>query len=139
MSDLADKISPRHYADLDPEPIDVIEGWGLGFSLGNAVKYIARAGRKPGEAAEADLAKAAWYLARARGEDPAPAPSGARVAEAVERAIGVMAMSADVDRLRTALRVCGEENRRLFDENRALERNIATWRESYEKLEGSKG
>lgn len=28
------------------EPIDVIQDWDLGFCLGNAVKYISRAGRK---------------------------------------------------------------------------------------------
>lgn len=42
--------------------IDVIEDWLLGFHLGNAVKYIARAGKK-GDRLE-DLKKAAWYLNR---------------------------------------------------------------------------
>ena len=43
---------PAHYrADTGHEAIDVIEAWGLGFSLGNAVKYIARAGLK-GDAVE---------------------------------------------------------------------------------------
>ncbi|MBO4763039.1 MAG: DUF3310 domain-containing protein [Candidatus Methanomethylophilaceae archaeon] len=44
------------------EAIDVIEAWGLGFCLGNAVKYIARAGGK-GDPAE-DLLKARWYIDR---------------------------------------------------------------------------
>lgn len=44
------------------EPIDVIEDWQLGFNLGNAVKYISRAGRK-GPARE-DLEKARWYVER---------------------------------------------------------------------------
>jgi hypothetical protein len=44
------------------EAIDVIEAFSLGFRLGNAVKYILRAGRK-GEAVE-DLKKARWYLDR---------------------------------------------------------------------------
>ena len=53
---------PAHYGGAsDPfEAIKVIDAWGLGFSLGNALKYIARAGRK-GDALE-DLRKARWYL-----------------------------------------------------------------------------
>jgi hypothetical protein len=55
---------PPHYRDLKPEPIEAIEGWGLGFCLGNAVKYIARAGRKPSADVIDDLEKAVWYLRR---------------------------------------------------------------------------
>jgi len=40
----------------------VIEVWGLGFCLGNAVKYIARAGKK-GAIVE-DLKKARCYIDR---------------------------------------------------------------------------
>lgn len=40
----------------------MIEAWDLGFCLGNALKYIARAGRK-GSRIE-DLKKARWYLGR---------------------------------------------------------------------------
>lgn len=55
---------PSHYggADNPYEAIKVIEAWGLGFNLGNAIKYVARAGKK-GERIE-DLRKAAWYLNR---------------------------------------------------------------------------
>lgn len=53
---------PAHYGSGAYECINVIEAWGLGFHLGNAVKYIARAGRK-GDRLE-DLKKAAWYLQR---------------------------------------------------------------------------
>lgn len=55
---------PAHYGGEDDpyEVIKVIEAWGLGFHLGNAVKYIARAGKK-GLALE-DLRKAAWYILR---------------------------------------------------------------------------
>lgn len=45
------------------EAINVIEAWELGFSLGNAVKYISRAGRKTHSPLE-DLKKAKWYLDR---------------------------------------------------------------------------
>jgi hypothetical protein len=53
---------PSHYggADSPYEAIKVIDAWGLGFSLGNTVKYISRAGKK-GSKIE-DLKKARWYL-----------------------------------------------------------------------------
>ncbi len=55
---------PPHYGGADDtyEAIKVIEARGLGFHLGNAVKYVARAGKK-GDALE-DLKKARWYLDR---------------------------------------------------------------------------
>lgn len=40
----------------------LIGAWLLGFCLGNAVKYICRAGRKSGELGLEDLKKARWYL-----------------------------------------------------------------------------
>lgn len=43
------------------EPIKVIMDWKLGFNLGNAVKYIARAGRKTADPVP-DLQKAIDYL-----------------------------------------------------------------------------
>jgi hypothetical protein len=61
----ADKVNhPAHYGgeDWQYEAIKVIEAWGLDFHLGNAVKYISRAGKK-GIARE-DLEKAVWYLNR---------------------------------------------------------------------------
>jgi hypothetical protein len=62
LSDLlAGPTTPAHY-QIDPEPWDVIERWGLGFHLGNVVKYVARADRK-GTPIE-DLEKAATYLRR---------------------------------------------------------------------------
>lgn len=54
---------PAHYGgDTTYEAIKVIEAWTLGFALGNAVKYICRAGKKTSELE--DLKKAAWYLNR---------------------------------------------------------------------------
>lgn len=55
---------PAHYggANNPYEAIKVIEAWGLGFCLGNTVKYIARAGKK--HDIIDDLKKAQWYLAR---------------------------------------------------------------------------
>jgi hypothetical protein len=55
---------PAHYggADNPYEAIKVIEAWGLGFNLGNTVKYISRAGKK--DATLQELKKARWYLDR---------------------------------------------------------------------------
>lgn len=57
---------PNHYGGHDNpfEAIKVIEAWGLGFCLGNAVKYISRAGKKPGNSELQDLRKARWYIDR---------------------------------------------------------------------------
>lgn len=57
-------IRPAYYNPEDPtEPVKVIRAWGLGFCLGNVLKYVARAGRKPGVETIDDLKKAATYLA----------------------------------------------------------------------------
>jgi len=55
---------PAHYGGQEDtyEAIKVIEAWGLGFHLGNTIKYIARADKK-GNMLE-DLRKARWYLDR---------------------------------------------------------------------------
>lgn len=58
---------PSHYNHGRFEVIDVIEDWSLGFCLGNAVKYIGRAGYK-GDKIE-DLQKAKWYIDRAIREE----------------------------------------------------------------------
>jgi hypothetical protein len=57
---------PAHYGgENDPyECIKVIEAWGLGFNVGNALKYLCRAGKKPGVDTIEDLHKAVWYLLR---------------------------------------------------------------------------
>ena len=61
---------PKHYAGSKIETIDYIEDKNLGFCLGNAIKYISRAGKK--QSAEMtqkqkeieDLKKAIWYINR---------------------------------------------------------------------------
>ena len=56
---------PSHYCEgRKYETIEVIEAWGLGFNLGNALKYISRAGRKDPKKTEEDLRKAVWYIDR---------------------------------------------------------------------------
>jgi CRISPR/Cas system-associated protein Cas5 (RAMP superfamily) len=66
-----DKINPNHYkGNGGLQVIDAIEIFELNFSRGNAVKYIARAGKKSEQGYDAltkeieDLEKAAWYIDR---------------------------------------------------------------------------
>ncbi len=55
---------PAHYGGDTPfECVKVIESFGLGFSQGNSLKYLLRAGKK-GDAVE-DKKKGLWYLERA--------------------------------------------------------------------------
>ena len=56
---------PNHYAEgwsNGAEVIDITEN--LNFNRGNAVKYIARAGKKDSAKELEDLRKAEWYLSR---------------------------------------------------------------------------
>lgn len=61
---------PAHYTDSKIEVIDYIEDKKLGFCLGNAVKYISRAGKKKDNGRSViekeieDLKKAVWYINR---------------------------------------------------------------------------
>lgn len=54
---------PDHYQGSGGmEVIDIIENYDLGFSLGNAIKYILRADAKCNR--KQDLKKAIWYIQR---------------------------------------------------------------------------
>lgn len=79
MTDGEDFVnSPAHYTRGGIETIDFIEAKGLDYLLGNAVKYISRAGHKNPDKYLEDLQKARFYLDRAilRAEqDPVPARS----------------------------------------------------------------
>ena len=55
---------PGHYTDGGIEVIDYIEAKGFGYHLGNAVKYISRAGKKDPAKTIEDLEKAVWYIRR---------------------------------------------------------------------------
>lgn len=60
---MSDPINrPAHYTYSTIEVIDVIEAWGLGYHLGNVIKYVARSAHKGTELD--DLCKAKWYLDR---------------------------------------------------------------------------
>lgn len=55
--------NPQHYqTKYGLQVIDVIEKFELNYNLGNAVKYILRAGKKDNEVQ--DLRKAIWYISR---------------------------------------------------------------------------
>lgn len=62
MKNMEKIINPEHYTRLKPEPIEVIEAWGLNFNLGSVISYIARNGHK--DDAIQDLSKAIWYIER---------------------------------------------------------------------------
>lgn len=62
MNDAVNK--PSHYTDGKIEVIDFIEDKGLNFHRGNAIKYIARAGKKDPTKEIEDLKKAQWYINR---------------------------------------------------------------------------
>ena len=53
---------PPHYTVGGIEVIDFIEAKGLGYNLGNVIKYVSRAGKKDDYLQ--DLQKARWYLNR---------------------------------------------------------------------------
>lgn len=55
---------PAHYGGGDNpyEHIKVVHAWGLNYELGNATKYICRAGKKNRRTAIEDLKKAVWYI-----------------------------------------------------------------------------
>ncbi len=100
---------PPHYggADNPYEAIKVIEAWGLGFCLGNAVKYISRAGKKADPVLQ-DLKKARWYIDReiqtldpdaARG-DRADASMARQLQESIARN---GALQVEIDALRKRL------------------------------------
>lgn len=55
---------PAHYTSSGIEVADAIDAWELNWRLGNAVKYIARAGKKDPDKLVEDLQKARWYLDR---------------------------------------------------------------------------
>lgn len=87
---------PAHYTFGRYEVIDVIEDWGLDYHIGNAVKYLARAGRKDPAKELEDMEKAQWYLERAiaqRKVDPTEVHAREFVRKTGER--GWVAMAAN--------------------------------------------
>ena len=54
---------PSHYTD-GIETIDYIESKHFPYHIGNAVKYLSRAGKKNPDETITDLKKAVWYINR---------------------------------------------------------------------------
>lgn len=54
--------NPNHYTTDNYRVIDIINAFNLNFELGNALKYIIRAGKKPDQSKVQDLQKAIFYL-----------------------------------------------------------------------------
>ena len=61
---MSDPINPAHYQGFSngAQVIDITEN--LPFNTGNAIKYLARAGRKDPTKHVEDLKKALWYTQR---------------------------------------------------------------------------
>ena len=56
-------VRPEYYnTDTPYEPRKVIKAWGLDWNLGNALKYIARCGKKANNSKLIDLEKAMTYI-----------------------------------------------------------------------------
>lgn len=105
---------PSHYTDGKIEVIDFIEDKKLNYHRGNAVKYIARAGKKDGADTATDLGKAVWYLnreiQRITGEDP---NAGLRKEVALDFAMAIESAFAyddekDVVPLQTVFDICAD-------------------------------
>lgn len=64
---MENKTNPDHYTlpngkqAIDQIKAELTRNQFIGFLIGNAIKYEIRAGRKPGENVDEDLAKAQWY------------------------------------------------------------------------------
>lgn len=98
---------PAHYTDGKFETIEAIESWRLGYHLGNAVKYISRAGKKSKDTELEDLRKARWYIKRYLDYHPFPPKS-----------LGAMEYAADkgLDLYLTGVVLCLAASTRLSGE-----------------------
>ena len=73
---IMDQTNPKHYRSGNIECIDYLRDVLTpeefrGFCLGNAIKYLSRAGKKTQDS-KADCAKARWYSSWLSGNDPRP-------------------------------------------------------------------
>lgn len=102
---------PAHYTDGKFETIDAIESWQLGYHLGNAVKYISRAGKKSKDTELEDLRKARWYIKRYLDYHPFPPKS-----------IGAMEYAADkgLDLFLTGVVLCLVASMHQFGESQDI-------------------
>jgi hypothetical protein len=62
---MSDNVNhPSHYNAGNIEVIEFIEDQKMDYHLGNAMKYISRAGKKDPSKTIEDLKKAVWYINR---------------------------------------------------------------------------
>lgn len=62
---VTDKINPDYYAQYNKDKMsftDIIAYYELNFFEGSVIKYLLRAGKKPGEDYITDIKKAQWYM-----------------------------------------------------------------------------
>ena len=62
MDKKIENIRHRYYNDSKISPFDVIDDWQLDFYAGSILKYLKRAGKKPGEDRLKDLRKVKTYI-----------------------------------------------------------------------------
>ena len=62
FGNIEEPIKPEYYNDTKITPFDVIDDWELNFYLGNAIKYIKRAGKKADNSKLQDLKKVREYI-----------------------------------------------------------------------------
>jgi hypothetical protein len=60
--DFFKQVGGTHYEQMPIQPFEIIDAFGLDFYGGNALKYLLRAGRKPGADVVEELKKARHYL-----------------------------------------------------------------------------
>lgn len=116
---------PSHYTDGKIEVIDFIEDKNLNFHRGNAVKYIARAGKKNPEKEVEDLEKAVWYTNREIQRINGQSKNSVLLdhLEALKKFIN--GEWADTDIIQTILGIDFSTGLKMFDFNRTAEWNPA--------------
>ena len=62
MSALDKQVGGNHYKDMAIQPAEFCERNKIGYTIGTAISYLARAGRKPGNDMRADVEKAVHTL-----------------------------------------------------------------------------
>jgi hypothetical protein len=97
MPALAAVYCPSHYTSHSSgvECIEIAQG--MPFCLGNALKYVWRAGKKDPEAATEDVKKAIWYLHRQISFEMAEEERWRMPADLVGKALKVMESMEDVE------------------------------------------
>ena len=62
MSAFDKQVGGDHYKEMSMQPFEFIERNGLGYGVGNVIKYLCRFNKKGGKGGLDDLKKAKHYL-----------------------------------------------------------------------------